>query len=108
MFVHDTSDAGIGFNPHCNVIVYFTLLHFTFQNTMHHLVSVLVCNCLSSAELHERISKIDKLRKRYEILMVAMSPPEGEEHEEHSQAYYVIKVGRKLPKRCNEKSDMLY
>ena len=44
----------------------------------------------SSGELHERISKIDKLRKRYEILVVAMSPPEGEE--EQSQAYYVIKV----------------
>ena len=46
----------------------------------------------SSAELHERISKIDKLRKRYEILSVAMKPPEGEE--EHSQAYYVIKAAQ--------------
>lgn len=45
-----------------------------------------------SSELHERIAKIDKLRKRYEILMVAMAPPEGEE--EKSQAYYVIKVSR--------------
>ena len=45
---------------------------------------------ICSSEVHERISKIDKLRKRYEIITVAMTPPEGEE--EHSQAYYVIKV----------------
>ena len=43
-----------------------------------------------SSELHSRISKIDRLRKRYEMVMVAMAPPEGEE--EHSQTYYVIKV----------------
>ncbi|KAL5255367.1 hypothetical protein ACHWQZ_G014700 [Mnemiopsis leidyi] len=41
-----------------------------------------------SAELHERCAQIDKLRKRYEILMTTMAPPEGEE--EHSAAYYVI------------------
>ncbi|PVD18338.1 hypothetical protein C0Q70_20887 [Pomacea canaliculata] len=44
-----------------------------------------------SAELHERMSKIDKLRKRYEILMISMAPAEGEES---SQAYYVIKAAQ--------------
>ena len=43
-----------------------------------------------STELHDRIAKIDRLRKRYEILTMSMNPPEGEE--EHSQTYYVIKV----------------
>ncbi|XP_041946253.1 coiled-coil domain-containing protein 39 [Alosa sapidissima] len=43
-----------------------------------------------SAEVHERMSKIDKMRKKYEIL--TMQGPEGEE--EKSQAFYVIKAAQ--------------
>ncbi|KAJ7400147.1 Coiled-coil domain-containing protein 39 [Pitangus sulphuratus] len=42
-----------------------------------------------SAEFQECLSKIDKLRRRYEIFTLAMMPPEGEEQK--SQAYFVIK-----------------
>ncbi|XP_058151372.1 coiled-coil domain-containing protein 39 [Dasypus novemcinctus] len=45
-----------------------------------------------SSEFHERLSKIDKLKNRYEILTVVMLPPEGEE--EKTQAYYVIKAAQ--------------
>ncbi|XP_036301347.1 coiled-coil domain-containing protein 39 [Pipistrellus kuhlii] len=45
-----------------------------------------------SADFHERLSKIDKLKNRYEILTVVMLPPEGEE--ERTQAYYVIKAAQ--------------
>ncbi|KAL2097210.1 hypothetical protein ACEWY4_006417 [Coilia grayii] len=43
-----------------------------------------------SSEVHERMSKIDKMRKRYEIL--TMTGDDGEE--EKSQAYYVIKAAQ--------------
>uniref|UniRef100_A0A2K5EFQ8 Coiled-coil domain-containing protein 39 n=1 Tax=Aotus nancymaae TaxID=37293 RepID=A0A2K5EFQ8_AOTNA len=45
-----------------------------------------------STEFHERLSKIDKLKNRYEILTVAMLLPEGEE--DKTQAYYVIKAAQ--------------
>ncbi|KAM4887674.1 coiled-coil domain-containing protein 39 [Thomomys bottae] len=45
-----------------------------------------------SAEFHDRISKIDKLKNRYEIFTVVMLPPEGEG--ERTQTYYVIKAAQ--------------
>lgn len=44
----------------------------------------------TNIQLQERISRIEKLRKRYESIIVVMAPPEGEEA--RSQSYYVIRV----------------
>ncbi|CAF1674581.1 unnamed protein product, partial [Didymodactylos carnosus] len=44
-----------------------------------------------SSELHDRIAKIEKLRKRYQIVNISMAPPEGATEEETPQNYYVIK-----------------
>jgi hypothetical protein len=46
----------------------------------------------ASSELRDRVSKIEKLKKRYEILMTQFAPEDGEE--EHSQAYFVIKAAQ--------------
>lgn len=43
-----------------------------------------------SAEFQDRLWKIDKLKRKYEIFTLSMMPPEGEEMK--SQAYYAIKV----------------
>ncbi|XP_070609779.1 coiled-coil domain-containing protein 39 isoform X2 [Erythrolamprus reginae] len=45
-----------------------------------------------SSEFHERLSKIEKLKSRYEIVTIVMMPPEGEEEKTH--AYYVIKAAQ--------------
>ncbi|KAJ3295187.1 Coiled-coil domain-containing protein 39 [Borealophlyctis nickersoniae] len=51
------------------------------------------------AELRDRVSKVEKLKRRYEILMTQFAPTEDGENagegEEHSQAYYVIKAAQR-------------
>lgn len=47
-----------------------------------------------SCELKERMAKVEKLKKRHEIAMISMAPPEGAPPEENSQAYYVIKAAQ--------------
>ncbi|XP_064372716.1 coiled-coil domain-containing protein 39 isoform X3 [Dromaius novaehollandiae] len=57
-----------------------------------------------SAEFQDRLNKIDKLRRRYEILTVVMMPPEGEE--EKTQAYYVIKAAQEKETLQREGDDL--
>ncbi|XP_038603113.1 coiled-coil domain-containing protein 39 [Tachyglossus aculeatus] len=57
-----------------------------------------------SAEFHDRLSKIDKLKNRYEILTIVMMPPEGEKDKTH--AYYVIKVAQEKEELQREGDDL--
>ncbi|XP_054242272.1 coiled-coil domain-containing protein 39 [Indicator indicator] len=57
-----------------------------------------------SAEFQDRLSKIDKLRCRYELLTVAMMPPEGEE--EKTLTYYVIKAAQEKAALQQEGDDL--
>ncbi|XP_043348387.1 coiled-coil domain-containing protein 39 isoform X2 [Dermochelys coriacea] len=57
-----------------------------------------------SAEFQDRLSKIEKLRCRYEILTIVMMPPEGEE--EKTQTYYIIKAAQEKEDLQREGDDL--
>ncbi|NXH47369.1 CCD39 protein, partial [Dicaeum eximium] len=57
-----------------------------------------------SAEFQDRLWKIDKLKRRYEIFTLSMMPPEGEEMK--SQAYYVIKAAQEKEALKQEGDDL--
>ena len=43
-----------------------------------------------SMEVHNRTSKIDKLKKRYEIITLQMQAPEGETEYSQVHSYFVV------------------
>uniref|UniRef100_A0A8C9ND68 Coiled-coil domain-containing protein 39 n=1 Tax=Serinus canaria TaxID=9135 RepID=A0A8C9ND68_SERCA len=57
-----------------------------------------------SAEFQERLWKIDKLKRKYEIFTLSMMPPEGEEMK--SQAYYAIKAAQEKEALQQEGDDL--
>ncbi|XP_039930117.1 coiled-coil domain-containing protein 39 [Hirundo rustica] len=57
-----------------------------------------------SAEFQDRLWKIEKLKRRYEIFTLSMMPPEGEEMK--SQAYYVIKAAQEKEALRQEGDDL--
>ncbi|NWY36204.1 CCD39 protein, partial [Sylvia atricapilla] len=57
-----------------------------------------------SAEFQDRLWRIDKLKRRYEIFTLSMMPPEGEEMK--SQAYYAIKAAQEKQALQQEGDDL--
>ncbi|NWR98401.1 CCD39 protein, partial [Motacilla alba] len=57
-----------------------------------------------SAEFQDRLWKIDKLKRKYELFTLSMMPPEGEEMK--SQAYYVIKAAQEKEALQQEGDDL--
>ncbi len=59
-----------------------------------------------SRELKQRMAKVEQLKKKYDIAMVSMAPPEGAPPEENSQAYYVIKAAQEKEELQREGDDL--
>ncbi|XP_016368868.1 LOW QUALITY PROTEIN: coiled-coil domain-containing protein 39-like [Sinocyclocheilus rhinocerous] len=57
-----------------------------------------------SAAVNETLFKIDKMRKRYEILTVSLAAPEGDE--EKSQAYFIIRAAQEKEELQRQGDDL--
>ncbi len=59
----------------------------------------------AAAELRDRVGKVEKMKKRYEILMTQFASPDDDD-EERSQAYYVIKAAQKRQEMQKEGDEL--
>ncbi|XP_051779987.1 coiled-coil domain-containing protein 39-like isoform X1 [Erpetoichthys calabaricus] len=57
-----------------------------------------------SMEVNEKLAKIEKLKKRYEVITLAITPPEGEQ--ESTQAYYIIKAAQEKEELVREGNEL--
>ncbi|XP_039620874.1 coiled-coil domain-containing protein 39-like [Polypterus senegalus] len=57
-----------------------------------------------SMEVNEKLAKIEKLKKRYEVVTLAIAPPEGEQ--ESTQAYYIVKAAQEKEELLREGNEL--
>ena len=57
-----------------------------------------------TSDFRDRTQRIDLLKKRYEVLMSSIAPPEGEE--QHSQAYYLVKAAQEREELQRQGDDL--
>ena len=68
-----------------------------FRNTFSVTITIRIHAGLSyQTELRERATRIDQLKKKYEVLVMTIAPSGGDDGdgEQHSQAYYLVKAAQ--------------
>ncbi|KAI8810778.1 hypothetical protein BJ742DRAFT_174764 [Cladochytrium replicatum] len=60
----------------------------------------------ANAELRDRVAKVEKFKRRYEILVTQFAPPEDGLEEERSQAFYVIRAAQQREELQREGDDL--